>query len=104
MAAIHKKIWEDYFEKIISGEKEFDVRIADFEINEGDALILEEWDNDKKEYTGRKIETAATYILKTKDVSFWSQEDVEKYGFQVIQFEVKNKWYGIARKSRTIYN
>ena len=35
-------------------------------MNEGDTLILEEWDKDKKEYTGRKIEVVATYILKTK--------------------------------------
>jgi len=89
MAIIHKKTWKDLFEKVLSGEKKFDVRIADFEINEGDILILEEWDEKKQEYTGRKVETTATYILKTKDMKFWSQEDVAKYGFQVIQFEKK---------------
>jgi hypothetical protein len=29
-------------------------------------------------------------IRKAKDVQFWSQEDIDKYGFQIIQFEVKN--------------
>ncbi|WKZ26560.1 MAG: NUDIX domain-containing protein [Candidatus Paceibacterota bacterium] len=90
MATIHKKVWREYFEKIISGKKKLELRLADFEINEGDTLILEEWDKDKKEYTGRKFEAVATYILKTKDQTFWSQEEVEKHGFQIIQFEPKD--------------
>ncbi len=68
-----------------------ELRLADFEINEGDTLVLEEWDKDNKDYTGRKIEVVAIYIIKTKDQTFWSPEDVEKYGFQIIQFEPKEK-------------
>lgn len=89
MAIIRKKCWPEYFEKIISGKKKVELRLADFEINEGDILILEEWDKNKKEYTGRKVEVVATYILKTKDQIFWPKEDVDKYGFQIIQFETK---------------
>lgn len=89
MATIHKKVWREYFEKIIYGKKKLELRLADFEINEGDTLVLEEWDKDKKEYTGRRVEVIATYILKTKGQTFWSQEEVEKYGFQIIQFEPK---------------
>ena len=91
MATIHKKVWPEYFEKIISGKKKFELRLADFEVNEGDTLVLEEWDNKKKEYTGRKIEVIVTYIFKTKDQTFWSKEEIEKYGFQIIQFEPKTK-------------
>ncbi len=89
MAEIRKKIWKEYFEQIISGKKKFELRLADFEINEGDTLILEEWDKDKKEYTGRKIEVVANYVLKTKGLDFWPPEEVEKYGYQIIQFELK---------------
>lgn len=89
MAIIHKKVWPEYFEEIMSGRKKLELRLADFQVNEGDTLVLEEWDNGKKEYTGRKIEVVATYIFKTKDQKFWSKEDVEKYGFQVIQFELQ---------------
>ena len=46
-------------------------------------------DKDKKDYTGRKIEVVATYILKTKSQTFWPPEEVEKYGLQIIQFETK---------------
>jgi len=91
MATINKKVWREYFEKIVSGKKRLELRLADFEVNEGDTLILEEWDKDKKEYTGRKVEVIATYILKTKDQTFWSPEEVGKYGFQIIQFETKEK-------------
>jgi ASC-1-like (ASCH) protein len=89
MTTIHKKICSEHFEKIISGKKKLELRLADFEVNEGDTLILEEWDKNKKEYTGRKIEVVATYILKTKGQTFWPQEEVDKYGFQIIQFEPK---------------
>lgn len=82
---IKKKIWLEYFEKVASGKKKFELRLADFKIKEGDILILEEWDPRKKEYTGRKIETTATYVLKTKDCPFWSDEEIKKYGLQVIQ-------------------
>ena len=91
MATINKKVWREYFDKIISGKKKLDLRLAHFEINEGDTLVLEEWDKDEKEYTGRKVEVVATYILKTKGQTFWPQEEVDKYGFQTIQFEPKNE-------------
>ena len=86
---IHKKVWREYFEQIISGKKKLELRLADFEINEGDTLVLEEWDKDIKEYTGRKIEVIATYIIRTKNQTFWLPEEVEKYGYQIIQFKPK---------------
>ena len=89
MAVIHKKVWQEYFEQIISGEKKFGLRLADFKVNEGDTLVLEEWNKDKERYTGRKVEVVATYILKTKGQTFWPPKEVEKYGFQIIQFEPK---------------
>jgi len=91
MVKIHKKIWPEYFEQIIAGKKSFELRLADFEINKGDILVLEEWDNKKKKYTGRKIEVVVTYVFRTKDQNFWSEEEVEKFGFQIIQFEPKTK-------------
>lgn len=91
IAIINKKVWREYFEKIIYGKKKLELRLADFKVSEGDTLVLEEWDKDKKEYTGRKVEVVATYIFKTKGQTFWSPEEVEKHGFQIIQFEPKVK-------------
>ena len=88
MRVVHKKIWREYFEEVASGRKKFELRLADFDIAQGDTLVLEEWDKDKGEYTGRKIETVVAYVLKTKDAKFWPQEEIAKYGFQIIQIEV----------------
>ena len=38
MSTIHKKIWREYFEKIVSGQKKLELRLADIEVNEGDTL------------------------------------------------------------------
>ena len=67
-----------------AGTKTFELRLADFECNPGDTLVLREWDPDKKAYTGRSLEKEVTYVVKTKGQQFWPDEDVQKYGFQVI--------------------
>lgn len=85
---IKKKIWPAYFEKVASGKKKFELRLADFKIKEGDILLLEEWDPKTKKYTGRKIKTRATYVLKIKDLPFHSEAKIKKYGLQVIQIEL----------------
>lgn len=84
---IKKKTWKDVFEKILSGDKTFEARLADWECNPGDILVLEEYDPKLKKYTGRKIEKTVTYVFKTKDQKYFSKEDVEKYGFQIIAFK-----------------
>lgn len=88
MRTIHKKVWPEYFDLILAGKKKVELRLADFDAAEGDTLVLEEWDPERKEYTGRKTEATATYILKTKGQEFWSEEDTARHGFQVIQFEM----------------
>ncbi|MEK6824895.1 MAG: DUF3850 domain-containing protein [Nanoarchaeota archaeon] len=84
---IEKKVWPEYFQKIIDGVKTYELRLADFECNQGDVLVLKEWNPKTKEYTGRTIEKIVTYVGKTKSQTFWSKEDVEKYGFQIISFK-----------------
>lgn len=86
MAKIEKKVWPEYFRAIIDGKKTYELRLADFECKEGDILVLNEWNPDTKEYTGRKIEKTVTYVGKTKGLSFWSKEDIDKYGYQIIAF------------------
>ena len=81
MAIIHRKVWPEYFEEILAGRKKFELRLADFTVHEGDTLMLKEWDPEKKEYTGRKTEVTATYVIKTQGQTFWPQEDADKYGF-----------------------
>lgn len=84
---IEKKIQPKYFQLILDGVKKYELRLADFECNEGDMLVLKEWNPETGEYTGREIEKEVTMMLKTKDLTFWSKEEVEKFGFQIISFE-----------------
>ncbi|MCD4760037.1 DUF3850 domain-containing protein [archaeon] len=85
---IEKKIWIEYFQKIIDGNKKYELRLADFECNEGDILLLKEWDNEKKEYTGRKLEKKVKCVVKTKEATkFWTKAEIDKYGFQIISFD-----------------
>ncbi len=90
MKTIKKKILSTYFKKIQSGEKKLELRLADFEIEIGDVLILDEIDDITKEYTGKSLSCNVSYVLKTKDCDFWPQEDIDKFGFQIIQFDLNN--------------
>lgn len=83
---IIKKVWPEYFEKILSKKKNFELRLADFNCNEEDVLVLKEWNPKNKKFTGRIIEKKVKYVLKTKDVKFWPKEEIDKYGFQIISF------------------
>jgi len=81
---IEKKILPEYFEAVASGIKKFELRLADFDVKIGDVLLLREWDAVKKQYTGREIEKEVTFVIKTKDLNFFTSEDIDKYGYQVI--------------------
>lgn len=84
---IEKKIWPEYFDSIVKGEKKFELRLADFECKKGDILVLKEWNPKTKKYTGRTIEKEVSYVIKTKDAKFWPERDIKKYGFQVISLK-----------------
>ncbi len=87
MKRIEKKSVPVLFEKVLSGEKNFDLRIAEFECEVGDILVLREWDPELNNYTGRQLEKTITFVMKTKDLKFWSQEDIENLGFLVMSFK-----------------
>lgn len=88
MATIKKKIWPKYFEAVLSGKKKYELRLNDFEINEDDMFVLEEWDSETKKYTGRSIEKKVTYVGRFKlDELFWSKEQIEEKGIQIIPLD-----------------
>ena len=67
---IEKKVWLEYFQKILDGSKTFELRLADFECNPGDVLVLKEYSPKTNEYTGRVLEKAVTLVFKTKAQKF----------------------------------
>ncbi len=87
MNKIELKVDKEYFEKILSGDKNFEIRLGDRNFLEGDVLVILEKDPGTKELTGRKTEKIVTYVRNTKDINHWSKEDVEKYGLQIIAFK-----------------
>lgn len=87
MTIIKKKTWKEGFEKILSGEKTFDARLANFECKPGDILVLEEYDPKTKKYTGRKIEKEITFVLNTKTQKYWTQSDINNEGLQIMGFK-----------------
>ena len=80
-------IWPEYFEKVLAGEKNFDLRLADWECKAGDILLLREWNPETKKYTGRQIEKEVSCVIKSKNLNMFSKNDVEKFGYQAIGFK-----------------
>ena len=65
---VEKKILTEYFLLVIHGEKTFEIRKDEDDVQKGDTLILREWDG--KKYTGRETSRSISYILR----------DVPEYG------------------------
>jgi hypothetical protein len=84
---IKKKTWPEYFQKIIDGKKNMELRLADFPASEGDTLVLEEYDPNTKSYTGRKIEKKIKNLIKWNPTLAHSMEDIKEFGFYEIEME-----------------
>lgn len=89
MATIKKKIPPEYFELVDSGKKNFEARVADFEVNEGDTIILEEYDPKTGQYTGRTIEREVGYVLDFDLDTFGQRDLIENKGLVI--FSLKKK-------------
>lgn len=59
---IQKKILPEYFSAVLSGQKMFELRKDEDDIQVGDLLVLREWDGEK--YTGRAINADTMYVLR----------------------------------------
>jgi len=86
MKRIEKNIDPVHFQAIIDGRKKYELRLADFDCEIGDVLVLKEWNRKIKIYTGREIEKKITYITRTKELPYWTPEEVNEHGYQVIGF------------------
>lgn len=90
MAIIKKKLWKEYWDFFESGKKKYDVRLNDFEVNEGDILVLQECDKETGEYTGRELQRKVTYkgVLELDGSNFvWSQEEMLEKGIVIMSLE-----------------
>lgn len=77
------KVWDEFMMDLISRKKTFEVRINDRDFHEGDTLLLQGWDKEKKEYTGKVIEAEVPYIL------YGGKFGIEE-GYVVMTVNIKN--------------
>jgi hypothetical protein len=96
---IEKKILSEYFDKVARGEKTYELRLADWDCQPGDTLVLNEIDAKTKQLTGHSIKRKVGYVGKTKELDFWNKEEIDKYGYQIISLlhelpdiRIKDAW------------
>lgn len=68
MQRIDYKILPEYFDEIIKGNKRFELRKDDRNIQPGDGIFLHEWNNTGNPrtsgFTGRYLYITVTYVLR----------------------------------------
>jgi len=90
---IFKKVQHEYFEALLEGRKQFEIRLADFKYKPGDTLVLLEQMKGKKELSGRKLECEILFTLNTKVAEkFWSKKMIDKHGLAVLSLRRKFKF------------
>ncbi len=88
MKTVEKKVLPEYFEAIFAEKKNFELRLNYFDVEEGDTLLLREWDGVTKDYTGRQLEKKVSYVAKFKiDQLFWPVEEIMDKGIQIISLK-----------------
>lgn len=85
---VEKKAWPELFEKVLRGEKNADLRIADFEIKAGDTLVLKEFDPETKAFTGRKVERKVSAVTRLDRLfEMYSEKDLKQKGLLLIEMK-----------------
>lgn len=62
MKEVTKKILPKYFKEVYAGNKTFELRKDEDDIQVGDLLLLREWDG--TEYTGNEVLRIVKYVLR----------------------------------------
>lgn len=75
------KTWPEFFSAVMRGRKKFEVRKNDRNFQEGDQLLLREYDPETKQYLGSQLVVDVGYILPLKYLG-------EKSDFVVMGIEI----------------
>lgn len=84
---IEKKIWPEYFEKILEGKKNAEIRLKDFNLKEGDELVLKEYNPVTRRYTGNKITKKVKNLNEIDLTKMYDLKKMQEYGVYLIEFE-----------------
>ena len=88
---IEKKTYSSLFKEVASGAKTYEFRLADWDCQMGDTLVLIEIDDVTRQPTGRTLRRKVGFVGKIKNIDWWTPEEIDKYGYQIISLlEEKN--------------
>lgn len=85
MTLVKKKITPEFYALVKSGKKRFELRLNDFEIKEGDTLLLQEWDPKTTNYTGRSISKKVSFVYEFQLDRHGQKAEIIDKGLLVIQ-------------------
>ncbi|MGF9965342.1 DUF3850 domain-containing protein [Bacillus rhizoplanae] len=74
------KINKEFFSPVLEQIKTFEIRKNDRDFHIGDKVVLNEWDDEKKQHTGRKVNVEITYIT-----DYEQKDNYVVFSFKLIQ-------------------
>lgn len=78
------KTWPKYFQLIADGTKSFELRKNDRDFQQGQVLILREFDEQTNTYTGRTLHRKITYVLQGEEAGVFGLKE----GFCIMGLEI----------------
>lgn len=63
MKVHHVKTHPEPFDAILDGDKNFEYRKNDRDYEEGDLIVLQEYEPEAKKYTGRQVQARIGHVL-----------------------------------------
>ena len=87
MSTIEKKIRPKFFDLVLSGSNHFEVRVANFNVNVGDIILLREWDPETMSYTGRSVEKTVSFVNKVELDKIGDVDEIVEKGLYIMEIE-----------------
>ncbi|GLQ57357.1 DUF3850 domain-containing protein [Devosia nitrariae] len=87
MRRIEKRLWPDGFQRVLDGRKTYELRLGDYKVEEGDILVLKEWDPKSSSYTGRTLERRVGHVgrwMQEELEMYWTVDQIRQHGLQAI--------------------
>jgi hypothetical protein len=84
---IRKKTWPGLFQRMLDGKKNADLRLADFDVREGDVILFEEYDPETGLHTGRVLRKRVKNLNRVRLTDFHSAEEISEHGHWIIELE-----------------
>lgn len=82
---IKKKCYTPFFDMILSGRKNIELRLNDFEVEDGDILVLLDRDPTTGKLTGRTMEKKVISHYKVNPFGWYDPEEMKGKGFVIME-------------------